>query len=349
MKLNAVLRYKENEIRSQYCVVEKVLELTESEYARLYQSPLQEQDFIVEHQDLMYQDKDGIRHCLLVLGKNQEDGILIDADGYPYARYHALIPKARQLYLMEQYPSLAESNRQMTEQVAQTVQKAVADQQDGMYRVLLDDLGMEKWEEQLFIGMLKDRPEFAYLEVMDDELFLKLNLEYVREKKELPRLKQEDVDILCAKHVLWLHDAGGAQADFSGCDLSGLDLSHRELNSAIFAGARMYETNLARSELCFSDFTDATLFVCDMRGITAEESSFKDAVADDCDLRGAFFTHSNFSGALIQSCRIERSDWTNCCVDGTEFPQTPKEQANMKNISEDEQDWSQNSGPVLST
>ena len=83
MELNAVFRYKENEIRSQYCVVEKVLELTESAYARLYQSPLQEQDFITEHQDLMYQDKDGIRHCLLVLGKNQEDGILIEADGYP--------------------------------------------------------------------------------------------------------------------------------------------------------------------------------------------------------------------------------------------------------------------------
>lgn len=349
MELNAVFRYKENEIRSQYCVVEKVLELTESAYARLYQSPLQEQDFITEHQDLMYQDKDGIRHCLLVLGKNQEDGILIEADGYPYARYHALIPKARQLYLMEQYPSLAEFNRQMTEQVAQTVQKAVADQQDGMYRILLDELGMEKWEEQLFIGMLKDRPEFAYLEIMDDELCFKLKPEYVQEEKELPRLSQKDADVICAKHVLWLHDAGGEQADFSEYDLSGLDLSHRNLINAIFAGARMYETNLAQSELCFSDFTDATLFVCDMHGITAEESIFKNAVADGCDLRGASFTHSNFSGALLENCRIERSNWTNCCVDGTEFSQTSRKQANMNHVSDDEQDWSQDSGPVLST
>ena len=93
-------------------------------------------------------------------------------------------------------------------------------------------------------------------------------------KKELPRLSQEDADVICAKHVLWLHDAGGEQADFSGYDLSGLNLSHRNLNSAIFAGTRMYETNLAQAELCFSDFTDATLFSCDLKGVTAEETCF---------------------------------------------------------------------------
>lgn len=83
----------------------------------------------------MYRDTDGTRHCLLVLGKNQEDGILIEAEGYPYARYHTLIPKGRQLYQMGQYPSLTEFNRQMTELAEQYIQKAIANQQDGMYRI----------------------------------------------------------------------------------------------------------------------------------------------------------------------------------------------------------------------
>lgn len=352
MDLYAVFRYEDEEIRSQHCVVEKVLELTESEYARLYQSPLKDYDFISDHRDLMYQDTDGTHHCLLVLGKNQEDGILIDAEGYNHACCHALIPKARQLYLMDQYPSLAEFNRQMAELAEQYTQKAIAGQQDGMYRIqtdeLSDQLAPETFESQLLIGMLRERPEFAYLDDLDDELCIKLNPEYVREEKELPRLTQEDVDILCAKHVLWLHDAGGAQADFSGYDLSGLDLSHRNLNNAIFTGARMYETNLAQAELCFSDFTDATLFSCELRGITAEEASFKKAVVDGCTFRGAIFTHSNFSGALFQNCRVEYSDWTNCCIDGTVFQRTHMGQAKMIHVSEDEQDWSQDSGPALS-
>ena len=71
-------------------------------------------------------------------------------------------------------------------------------------------------------------------------------------------------------------------------------------------------------------------------------------VADGCTFRGAIFTHSNFSGALLQSCRMEQTDWTNCCTDSTVFHQTPMGQAKMNHVSEDEQDWSQDSGPALS-
>lgn len=348
MELYAFFHRKDEEIRSQHCVVEKVLELTESEYARFYQSPLAEYDFIADHRDLMRQDADGTRHCLLVLGENQEDGILVDAEGYGYARYHALLPKARQLYLLDQYPSIAKFNREMADMAEQYVQKAIAGQQSGMYRILTDELALDKTEARLLAQMLEDRPEIAYLDDLDDELCIKLNPEYVHEEKKLPRLSQEDADVICAKHVLWLHDAGGGQADFSGYDLSGLDLSHRNLNSAVFAGTRMYETDLSQSELCFSDFTDAALLSCDLRGITAEETCFKKMMADGCTFRGAIFTHSNFSGALIQSCRMEQTDWTHCCTDSTVFHQTPMGQAKMNHVSDNEQDWSQDSGPALS-
>ena len=230
----------------------------------------------------------------------------------------------------------------------QYTQKAITCQQSGMYRILTDELALDKVEVQLLVGMLEDRPEIAYLDDLGDELCIKLNPEYAHEEKELPRLSQEDADVICAKHVLWLHDAGGEQADFSGYDLSGLNLSHRNLNSAIFAGTRMYETNLAQAELCFSDFTEATLFSCDLKGVTAEETCFKKMVADGCTFRGAIFTHSNFSGALIQNCRMEQTDWTNCCTDSTVFHQTPMGQAKMNHGSDNEQDWSQDSGPALS-
>ena len=40
MELYAFFHRKDEEIRSQHCVVEKVLELSEREFARFYQSPL---------------------------------------------------------------------------------------------------------------------------------------------------------------------------------------------------------------------------------------------------------------------------------------------------------------------
>lgn len=57
MELYAFFHRKDEEIRSQHCVVEKVLELSEREFARFYQSPLAEYDFTVFHQTPMGQAK----------------------------------------------------------------------------------------------------------------------------------------------------------------------------------------------------------------------------------------------------------------------------------------------------
>ena len=63
MDLYAFFHRKDEKIRSQHCVVEKVVELSESEYARFYQSPLAEYNFISKHRGAMRQDADGTRHC----------------------------------------------------------------------------------------------------------------------------------------------------------------------------------------------------------------------------------------------------------------------------------------------
>ena len=43
--------------------------------------------------------------CMLVLGEGVDDGILVDPQGYDYARYTAYIPMARQLFQNEQMES----------------------------------------------------------------------------------------------------------------------------------------------------------------------------------------------------------------------------------------------------
>ena len=51
-------------------------------------------------------------HCVLVKGENSRDGILVDAEGYSYARYAAFAPDCDKLRLQDvpihyEYPAKA--------------------------------------------------------------------------------------------------------------------------------------------------------------------------------------------------------------------------------------------------
>ena len=93
MKMNVCWRRKDTQIETDPCVIQDVIELPESEYARFYQNLLDDYDFIAEHQDAMFY-KDGQEHALLVLGEGQKDGILVSSEGTNYARYSSFIPHA---------------------------------------------------------------------------------------------------------------------------------------------------------------------------------------------------------------------------------------------------------------
>lgn len=94
MNINACLLRKEPNIRVRPCAVEDIVLLSEAEYASLYQDLLADKNYISDRKDAMGYDGN-VDHCILVLGENQEDGILIQSEGYNYARYTAFIPKAR--------------------------------------------------------------------------------------------------------------------------------------------------------------------------------------------------------------------------------------------------------------
>ena len=193
------------------------------------------------------------------------------------------------------------------------------------------------------------QPEFDTAELFEDEILMQMNPKYLpAEKKEYRPLSQEQADIMCAKHILWLNDAGGEQADFSGYELSDLNLSHRNLNSALFNGAFLYGTSFQESYLCFADFSGAEIQNCNARNIAADEAVFKNAVVRNCDFSGAFMEHCNFSGADLTGTAVNNARMQNACIDGATVPDTVFEQADFRNYSTDEQDWSEPSDPVLS-
>lgn len=104
---SAQLMRKEPELRVDKCKIEAVVELDSNEFYDFRNHLFDNQDFIKEHRDLMYQDRDGVSHCLLVLGEGEEDGILVESEGSLYARYSALLPNARD-FMQKHIQTMAE-------------------------------------------------------------------------------------------------------------------------------------------------------------------------------------------------------------------------------------------------
>src|SRR6201994_1481244 len=102
------------------------------------------------------------------------------------------------------------------------------------------------------------------------------------------KLTQKDLSAAIARHeFLYSGRGGGARGSFFFCDLSGLDLSGRNLADADFTGAVLEETNLAGARLDSSSF-----FGADLRRANLAGASLRRA-----DLRGASLRGANLIGA----------------------------------------------------
>ena len=96
MIIQAELRRKQSEYEGDACVVDKVIELPAQRFRQFSRALLADYDFIAENKTDIRHDDDA-RHGLLILDAEGTDGILVDPQGYNYARYSAFVPNARSL------------------------------------------------------------------------------------------------------------------------------------------------------------------------------------------------------------------------------------------------------------
>lgn len=73
-----------------------VVTLNQAQFAWFSERLLDDYDFIADYAKETYDDGER-KHCLLVLGEGEDDGILVCSEGSFYARYSAYLPKARQI------------------------------------------------------------------------------------------------------------------------------------------------------------------------------------------------------------------------------------------------------------
>lgn len=345
MKINVPFRRKDKEIETSPCVIEKSVELSADIFDHFAENLLNDYDFILENTDHMYQDKSGVNHCLLVLGKEREDGILVESEGSAYARYSAFLPNARNIAMQMKYPSLTVYTNEMYWLADKYVQKALLSQLDCQYRIDFDEVRNlcrhSEFNEELFMGMLSDRDEINDVEFSDDGCTVTISEPYLRQEDEqsLRKLTSEEVEIICAKHILWLHDAGGEQADFSKCLLKDLNLSGKNLINAVLDGAKFQNVKLKDAEMCFASCNNTKFHNCEMINIVAEEAEFKNAECIACNFDGSIFTHSDFTGAKFYDCFMQKGNLQNCCLDETDFGDMNLDGVNMRGCSYDEQEW----------
>ena len=278
MKFKANFTEKPANFQMDDCRIEKVVELSHEDFCRLKITPLADQPFIQENKGCMFH-RDGIIHCLLALGQGSNDGILVDAEKYDYARLAAYIPGMRDIV-----------NAQMDRAADFIIRWGTENTTSGSWCVYFEDL-----EEHLDLTVregsgldsmlraaLKQRPEVSAVDMHDGCIETEYHPEYcqrLQEKKApelllkdlLPLLKGGGLMFLCheeaersvlVENLLKLSAAG--REDYAGL----LDARVAEIVPGL-EGTEVVLTNVAPEELArfneeYEAFTEAELSMGDM-------------------------------------------------------------------------------------
>lgn len=346
--INLCFDYEDDEIKTRICYPEKVIELSREQFSQFQSRPHEDYDFIDENKELM-DDSDGKNYYgILLMNKETDDGIFVMET--PFKREVAYIPYARYYLEKEQYPALSEYCRRITKVVDEQVAKALNQQREGRYQIRMKALcngnnNGFSLDENLFLSMMQNRDEFEYAEGgWDDEedvVFLGIARDHVKFEDDtgLWPVSQIDVDIACARHTLWLNNAGGKQADFSKCILRNIDLSRAHLAHSIFDGAKLVDCSLSGVDFSSTSFVGANIINCDSFSITAEGSDFSKAQISLMDLSGCNFENCNFTDAIFRGCGIYSVDFDNSCLDKTDFTDSTIVSSKTTECFFDEEDW----------
>ena len=193
MIVKTIAQCKDPEIIAQPWEIEHTVELPPGEFRYFKEHLLRDQPFIAEHAQELYKDSDGVTHGMLVLCEGIDDGILVNSEGFAYARYAAYLSGARTFSLMNRYPPLRDFCVQMDSLVDKFVQQAIENQEDGQCCIGYADIESEaeqmgydqdipSFSMPLFLDMLYERPEFSEVETTHNEVYLTLAPDLVQEQ-----------------------------------------------------------------------------------------------------------------------------------------------------------------------
>ena len=124
---------------------------------------------------------------------------------------------------------------------------------------------------------------------------------------------QDELDEIVRLHEVWMEsvvnpskDPGGSRANFEGMNLSGFDLSNKDLSCANFRNACLVGTNFTGAKLSRSDFSGADLQGSNFSGAKVKKANFENALLNDIDYDDTNFKGSNFTGTILEGKTLDK-------------------------------------------
>ena len=321
MIYKAQFETKRSRVDYDACDIRFSVGLSKEDFDHLRTNLLEESKYIKPYLHMLDRNAE-VDQAMLFTCDNEKYGLIVIPSDTGYARYTAFVPDARRMPAHLQYSSLDQHDEEMTRIVGLYTQKALQDQENGEYNLDMDEVYNEfkfrDFNQNLFLDMLRDRPEFDDINYYDGVFTIKIGREYLSDD-EYYRLYQDDIDIMEAKHILWMHDAGGEQADFRGCEMDGIDFKDKTFAGAIFDDCIITNSDFENAILMSASFNQAEINKCDFTNATAEEVKAKNAAFIDCNFNQADFIESDFNGTRFDNCDFSCISMEKSCIKGTEF------------------------------
>lgn len=216
------------------CQVEKIVELSGEAFDAFLSAPQKDWAFLLEHQEAMWSES-GMTHCLLVLGRDRNDGLLVDAEGYGYAKYAAYLFGARDIV-----------NAQIQQAADRIVREGVENTSEGSWCFYYDELyeqtGLVVTPDnglgEMLLDALRCCPEVAEVEMTAECFDAVYYLDYCKNRSVQPEerpLTREQIGLKCLD-FLAEHDGSEALYQMLHTELGltngeieelGFELAHR--------------------------------------------------------------------------------------------------------------------------
>jgi len=95
MKVNFIRKATPDELLPQdEFIIEKEIIIDSELFETFIHDPLDDYEFIKEIIDVLYCEKEEVLQCIFVTSNEHDFGILVESEGYHYARYTAYLPKS---------------------------------------------------------------------------------------------------------------------------------------------------------------------------------------------------------------------------------------------------------------
>lgn len=197
--LNANMICKADRFDTKKCAVEKVIEVSDSEFKKFIETPMERNYYLPQYKEIMgfYDD---VYHGVLFVNKESGDGLLVNSEGADYARYSQFIPNARTLVKAnEQTAAMSELEKYISEKTDHWLGENPKETQLNVpIKEMLDDPQLRMHLSEAIQEAIKSHPKIGSFENENGRM--------LAVKKELSEIK-----LYCPLNFVIESDEDGAE------------------------------------------------------------------------------------------------------------------------------------------